>query len=86
MWKGESRKNSREELHNEMDLNTDSGFNEVGKCRLSNKALDTHKIVTRGRNPKVGTRKVRSWYGPGTKEVWRLYRYDKGSENWDNSD
>jgi hypothetical protein len=29
---------------------------------------------------------TRSWSEPGAKEVGRLYRYDKGSEEWDNSD
>ena len=31
-------------------------------------------------------RKVRSWYGPDTKEVECLYRYDKGKEDLDHPD
>ncbi len=41
--------------------------------RLGNtdyETLNTHEIVTREKNPKL----VRSWSGPGTEEVGRLYR------------
>ena len=58
-------------------------------CRSENatyETLNTHEIVTGKRNPEVGAKKVRRWSGPSAKEVERLYRYDKGSENWDHSD
>jgi len=48
--------------------------------------LNTHEIVTGGRNPEPGAKLVRRKCEPGAKEVGYLYRCDKGSEDLDNSD
>ena len=73
-------------MHNKIDLNPDAGFMEVGKYILSNKTLNTHETGHLTKEPEVGAKKVRSWCEPSEKEVERLKRQDKGSDEQDNSD